>query len=89
MPRFLFIVLGLSLVLLLAVAKCVNAQENHHPPEDQAIHEQFYNTWMRPDDPRYSCCGKGDCYPVEAQMRGGHWWFNNRDTGKVATGAGC
>lgn len=44
------------------------ARHHHeHPPEDRALHEQFYSTWKMPDHPEYSCCDDEDCYPTEAR----------------------
>lgn len=40
---------------------------HEHPPEDRALHEQFYSTWKMPDHPEYSCCDDEDCYPTEAR----------------------
>jgi hypothetical protein len=31
------------------------AQQHHHPPQDEAIHEKFYGTWHMPDRPAMSC----------------------------------
>ncbi len=39
----------ISGVLILAVSSAI-AQEHHHPPQDQTIHERFYSTWMMPDN---------------------------------------
>lgn len=56
----------------------VRADDEHehsgHPPQDQAIHEQFYSNWLRPDENlrntdgarQHSCCNKQDCAPVDA-----------------------
>jgi hypothetical protein len=59
------------------------AQTNHppsqgygatsHPPQDQAIHERFYQSWMMPDNPVVSCCSLRDCAPAETYWLNGHW----------------
>jgi hypothetical protein len=49
------------------------AADHHHPPADAAIHDKFYSTWERPDQPGVSCCNKQDCAPAEARMIGGKW----------------
>src|ERR1700726_4476629 len=54
-------------ILILAVSSAI-AQEHLHPPQDQTIHEQFYSTWMMPDNRNLSCCRNVDCSPV-AQSR--------------------
>jgi len=60
------------------------AQDIHHHEgiTDPAV-DRFYSTWLRPNGsyPRVlSCCNQLDCYPVEAQFRGGHWFFRHRET---------
>jgi hypothetical protein len=50
-----------------------NAQEHHHPPQDQEIHERFYSTWMMPDNRNVSCCHNEDCSPAESRFENGHW----------------
>jgi hypothetical protein len=47
----------ISGILILAVSSAI-AQEHHHPPQDQTIHERFYSTWMMPDNRNMSCCRK-------------------------------
>lgn len=70
------------LALLISTAA---AQEIHQHPgvtDDPAV-DYFYSTWLRPNNgaPRfYSCCNRVDCYPVEAQFRGGHWFYKHRET---------
>ncbi len=55
----------LQLLVFLLLASPALAQERHHPPEDIAIHEQFYSTWQRPDNRFQSCCNNQDCAPVQ------------------------
>lgn len=49
------------------------AADHNHPPQDEAIHEQFYSNWYRPDNPAISCCNKQDCAPAEARRVNGQW----------------
>src|SRR5712671_1370444 len=52
----------------------VNGNEySHHSPNNQAIHERFYNTWMMPDNRTMSCCHSKDCSPAETYWLNGHW----------------
>jgi hypothetical protein len=52
----------------------VRAQEHHgHAPQDMAIHEKFYSTWMMPDNRGVSCCHNEDCSPAESRFENGHW----------------
>jgi hypothetical protein len=62
----------ISGILILAVGSAI-AQEAHHPPQDQAIHERFYSTWMMPDNRTMSCCHNKDCSPAESKFENGHW----------------
>jgi hypothetical protein len=55
---------------------------HNHPPEDAALHEMFYSTWMMPDHPNVSCCNKQDCYPTEARFRDGFWEAKRREDGQ-------
>lgn len=57
-------------------------QGHSHPAKDSALHEVFYNTWMRPDKPEVSCCSNVDCYPTEARFRNGHWEAKRREDGQ-------
>src|SRR5258705_9687636 len=59
-------------ILILAVSSAI-AQEHHHPPQDQTIHERFYSTWMMPDNRNISCCHNVDCSPAETRLENGHW----------------
>lgn len=70
-------VLAVSMLLVPA-----HAQENHHPPQDQELHAQFYSNWMRPDSPELSCCGKGDCYPTEIRIEDSKVYAQRREDGK-------
>src|SRR5258708_39853722 len=62
----------ISGILILAISSAI-AQEHHHPPQDQAIHERFYSTWMMPDNRALSCCHKQDCSPAESRVEDGNW----------------
>lgn len=55
------------------------AQDHHHPPQDAVLHDIFYSTWMRPDQPTVSCCNKVDCAPAEARMTSGGWVARRRN----------
>lgn len=70
-----------SMVLVVGLLSALHLARAEHPMQDQAIHEKFYSTWQRPDDRQYSCCGEHDCYPVEAKLEGGTWFFKHRETG--------
>jgi hypothetical protein len=63
-------VAGSSLILAGSTAI---AQQHHHPPHDQAIHERFYSTWMMPDNRKLPCCSDKDCAPAESKLENGHW----------------
>ncbi len=45
----------------------------HHPPEHQALHNQFYRTWMMPSNRSVSCCHDEDCAPAEVRFKDGQW----------------
>jgi lysozyme family protein len=59
----------IAAAIILIVLPAV-ADERHHPPQDEAIHEQFYSTWYMPDHPERSCCNKAGCYPTEIKYQG-------------------
>ena len=54
----------------------------HHPPQDQLLHERFYSTWRRPDNPSLSCCNNADCYPTEIKYVDGKIYAKRREDGK-------
>ena len=62
----------ISGILILAAGPAI-AQEGHHQPRDQAIHERFYSTWMMPQNRNVSCCDDQDCSPAEAKLENGNW----------------
>jgi hypothetical protein len=71
-------ILAALMLSLPAIAQDVHHHEGMSPEVDQ-----FYSTWLRPngEHPRVaSCCNFLDCYPAEAQFRGGHWFFKHRET---------
>lgn len=72
--------LGTGLALLL-IGQAL-AQHSGHPPQDQAIHDRFYSTWMRPSDRQHSCCSSIDCYPTQARMTSGGWTALRREDQK-------
>lgn len=56
--------------------------QHQHPPQDQALHEQFYSNWMIPNGGRprqQSCCNKKDCAPVIAVRRNGNVFEAQRE----------
>lgn len=61
---------GIGLALLCLPA---SAADHNHPAEHAEIHDQFYSSWMRPDQPNVSCCSKMDCAPAEARVVNGKW----------------
>jgi hypothetical protein len=58
-----------------------SSAHHSHPPEDAALHDMFYSSWMMPDHPSVSCCNKQDCYPTEARYRDGFWEARRREGG--------
>jgi hypothetical protein len=67
-------VLILAVLSLTFLSPAAFAQDHGHPPQDAQIHETFYSSWMRPDQPNISCCNNEDCAPAQAKMIGGQWW---------------
>jgi hypothetical protein len=63
----------LTAIAALCLTLPAMAQVHHHPPADAEIHDKFYSTWERPDQPGVSCCNKQDCAPAEARMVNGQW----------------
>ena len=67
----------ISGILILAISSAIaqegHQQEGHHPPQDQAIHERFYSTWMVPNNRTMSCCHEQDCSPAESRVEDGNW----------------
>jgi len=70
--------LTLGLVFVASAA----AAQHRHPPQDAALHEQFYSTWYMPDNPAMSCCNSADCYPTEIKYLGGSIYARRREDGK-------
>src|SRR6266852_2381565 len=68
-------------ILMCIFISYANANEyaHQHPPQDQAIHEKFYSTWMMPDNRTVSCCNKRDCSPAETYWLNGHWMAHKVD----------
>ena len=71
--------IALSVLLVAIVLTNARADEHDHPPQDVPIHEQFYSTWMRPDQPNQSCCNRRDCAPATAVRRHGDRWQAERN----------
>lgn len=81
----------LGLLLLVFFGRRVNAQEPEamvgHPPQDMAIHDKFYNTWMMPKNRQVSCCHKKDCSPAEAYLgKDGLWMARKTGPGHEEDG---
>jgi len=53
--------------------------QSSHPPQDQELHEKFYQHWFRPVPRTVSCCSMQDCYPTEAKLVGGTWFALRRE----------
>ena len=69
--------------LILALSFPVAAQETHHHEGMTPEVDKFYSVWLQPNNghARYmGCCNRLDCYPTEAKMIRGHWWFMHRET---------
>lgn len=64
-----------------SVAKVLKTSHNH-PPQDVALHDRFYSSWMMPDARHVSCCHERDCYPVEARHDRTGWLAKRREDGK-------
>jgi hypothetical protein len=60
------LVIGMTTLVTPAVAQ--------HRPQDMAMHERFYSTWMQPDHRDISCCHNQDCKPAASKFQFGHWW---------------
>ncbi len=65
--------------LLLAFLLVVSPAFAQHRPQDMEIHERFYQTWMQPDRPDYSCCSKQDCQPAPSKYENGKWYARWED----------
>ena len=59
-----------------------DAAHRHHPSQDQVLHEKFYSTWHRPDNPTLSSCNNSDCYSTEIQYVDGKLYARRREDGK-------
>lgn len=77
-PRGWLIIAMWTIALVLMGAQA-RAQEHRHPPQDQAIHERFYSTWMMPDAPHVSCCHNEDCAPAQSKLVNGKWYARKSD----------
>lgn len=64
---------GVAVSSLVLAASSALAQQHQHPPQDQAIHERFYSTWMMPNNRAVPCCSSQDCSPAESRIEDGHW----------------
>jgi hypothetical protein len=60
-----------------------SAQELHHHEGMSPEVDMFYSHWRQPNDGHvrsWGCCDKTDCYPTEARMIKGQWWYLHRET---------
>lgn len=73
------------LLALLLLTVPAMAQEHRHP--DEMIYGatgRFYETWMRPDQPRSSCCNRHDCdTAVDVKQIEGQWWARKKNGGPL------
>ncbi len=81
MSRAFLVVIGAFVALFLVVVALVFfsvskalAQEHHHRPQDANLHDQFYKTWMMPENRSISCCHDQDCQPAQAYEKDGSWY---------------
>ena len=66
-----FFIIGLTLFF----SSNAFAQHNGHPPEHQALHNQFYSKLKIPTT-QMSCCNDKDCRPARHRMRDGWHEFH-------------
>ncbi len=74
----------LSILFALLITPATAQEHHHHPPQDQHLHDMFYNTWRMPNGglPRTSsCCNDRDCYPTSIELRGGKYYARRREDG--------
>jgi hypothetical protein len=58
------------------------SQEHHHPPQDAAMHDRFYSSWLIPNggqQRKSSCCDRKDCYRTQGKFHAGQWWALRRE----------
>lgn len=79
----------IAIILLIIMGIITDGAEHNHPPQDIALHEQFYSTWNRPTsrsdkgERMVSCCNKLDCYPTSIRQRpDGNYEALRREDGK-------
>jgi len=73
---------GLGIILIvLVLATASLAQEHQHPPQHQALHDAFYSTWYRPNNPHMSRYNKKDCYPTSIKLVDGKYYARRREDG--------
>jgi hypothetical protein len=80
--RSLAILYFVAVIVLLLLRPLAHAEEHRHGNEvlPDAV-GRFYESWKMPYLPTSSCCNKADCYPVEAHMAHGIWYFRHRESG--------
>lgn len=57
-------------------------QDIHQHEGQSEIINQFYSTWMKPDQPSSSCCNKIDCYATAVRFVGGNIYARRREDGE-------
>lgn len=80
-PTQLFWMAVYLAIFLVFAPNLVRGQEHKHPVADIPLHQKFYSTWMKPDDPKMSCCNMVDCYPTEIRFIGGKLHARRREDG--------
>jgi len=71
------------LVWLFLTFTPVHAQVLHHHEGLSPDVDKFYSYWLQPNGGKeryYGCCNRIDCYPTEAKIVNGHWWYRHRET---------
>lgn len=66
------IVLGILAALFIGNVRAEEPRHGH-PPQEMAIHQKFYSTWMMPQNRAVSCCHDEDCSPAESKFENGQW----------------
>ncbi len=78
--------LRITIFTAFVIAATLGTATAQHPPEHQALHEQFYSTWKSPyenlatrtERRTAGCCGISDCFPADVKYVGGRLWMHPR-----------
>lgn len=78
----------ITFIVIAVLAERSYGAGHNHPPEVSQLHDQFYASWLRPDNRQegrrwVSCCNKHDCFPAEIKRIGGTWFATSRWTQQV------